>query len=392
MLKIAIDKEISQWYGITSRDIDTQLSYAQPGEDITITINSPGGDVYTGVAIFNSIREAAKSHSVVMKIVGIAASMASYIMLAARTVNKNLKVIVYENSIVFIHNPWTIMWGNYKELAKEAVYLEKLAVMMGSTYSHISGKTDKETRDIMDAETYYIGNEIIENGYANELEKINKDDEETEDEKFDREAIALRNAKLNVENAFKTLRAAAKEEITGNTFEKAAALIKTVYNPSVNTEAPISDLTKGSLLNPAPPFAAMGGGPFDNSNPKQGESMNKEELQKKYPELYAAIYGEGKEAGKADELKRIEAHLKLGETSGSMKLAVKFIREGKSVIDEEVQSEYLSARMNNSALNARNGDNVGEINPAGNEEADLAAQEAAWKNGVSGRDTKGDKV
>jgi len=195
MLKIAIDKEISQWYGITSRDIDTQLSYAQPGEDITITINSPGGDVYTGVAIFNSIREAAKSHSVVMKIVGIAASMASYIMLAARTVNKNLKVIVYENSIVFIHNPWTIMWGNYKELAKEAVYLEKLAVMMGSTYSHISGKTDKETRDIMDNETYYIGNEIIENGYANELEKINKDDEEPEENQFDREACNQRKIK-----------------------------------------------------------------------------------------------------------------------------------------------------------------------------------------------------
>ena len=390
MLKIAIDKEISQWYGITARDIDTQLSYAQPGEEIQITINSPGGDVYTGVAIFNSIREAAKSHSVVMKIVGIAASMASYIMLAARTVNKNLKVIVYENSIVFIHNPWTIMWGNYKELAKEAAYLEKLAVMMGSTYSYISGKNDKETRDIMDNETYYIGNEIIENGYANELEKINKDDEEPEENQFDREALAT-SAKLKIENSFKTLRAAAKENMTGNTFEKAAALIKTVYNPSVNSEAPISDLTKGSLLNPAP-VTAGGAVPFDNSNPNQGEIMNKEELQKKYPELYALIYNEGKEAGKSEERERADCLLKLGETSGSMKIAAQFIRDGKSVLDQSVQTEFLTARMNNSALNARNADNVDAINAASGEDTEQAEIEAAWTNGVSGKDIKGGKI
>ena len=91
MLKIAIDREISRWYGINDKDIAYQLNQAQPGEEIEIVINSPGGDVYTGVAIFNLIREAAKTHCVIVKIVGIAASMASYIMLAPRTVNKNLK-------------------------------------------------------------------------------------------------------------------------------------------------------------------------------------------------------------------------------------------------------------------------------------------------------------
>lgn len=391
MLKIAIDKEISSWYGITARDIDEQLSHAQPGEEIQITINSPGGDVYTGVAIFNSIREAAKTHLVIVKIIGIAASMASYIMLAPRTVNKNLKIIVYENSIVFIHNPWTIMWGNYKELAKEAQYLEKLAAMMGSTYSFISGKTDKETRDLMDAETYYIGNEIIENGYANELEKINKDDDEPEENELDRESIAL-NAKLKIEKSFETLRATAKEEIAKSNFEKAAALIKTVYNPSVNSEAPISDLTKGSLSNPTP-VTAGGGVHFENSNPKEGEIMNKEELQKKYPELYALIFNEGKEAGKSEERKRADCLLKLGETSGSMKHAAQFIREGKSVMDEDVQTEFLTARMNNAALGNRLEDDPPPVDGAsGDEEADNAAQDAAWKHGVSGRDTRGDRI
>jgi len=198
-------------------------------------------------------------------------------------------------------------------------------------------------------------------------------------------------AKLKIENSFKTLRAAAKENMTGNTFEKAAALIKTVYNPSVNSEAPISDLTKGSLLNPAP-VTAGGAVPFDNSNPNQGEIMNKEELQKKYPELYALIYNEGKEAGKSEERERADCLLKLGETSGSMKIAAQFIRDGKSVLDQSVQTEFLTARMNNSALNARNADNVDAINAASGEDTEQAEIEAAWTNGVSGKDIKGGKI
>jgi hypothetical protein len=117
--------------------------------------------------------------------------------------------------------------------------------------------------------------------------------------------------------------------------------------------------------------------------------MDKEELKKKHPELYAAIYNEGLEAGVNQEKNRVEAHIKLGETSGSMKTAAQFIREGKSVTDEKVQAEYLSARMNNGALNARNEDNLPSTNPANGQDADDAAIMAAWKNGLSGKDEKG---
>ena len=391
MLKIAIDREISRWYGITDKDIAYQLNQAQPGEEIEIVINSPGGDVYTGVAIFNLIREAAKTHSVIVKIVGIAASMASYIMLAPRTVNKNLKIVVYENSIVFIHNPWTIMWGNYKELAKEAEYLEKLAAMMGSTYSYISGKKEKDTRDLMDDETYYIGNEIIENGFANELEKINQDENELEENSFDRDAITL-DARLRVEKAFENLRVNAKKEIIKNNFETAAALIKTVYNPGSNSEAPISEIEKGSLLNHASPVTAGGAVHFENQNPKQGESMDKEKLKKEHPELYAAIFNEGKEAGAAAEKSRVTALLKVGETSGALNTAAQFIRDGKSIQDDDVHAEFLSASMKNGALNARFNDNPPPVNPANGQDADQAAMLAAWNNGLSGKDEKGNKI
>jgi hypothetical protein len=118
--------------------------------------------------------------------------------------------------------------------------------------------------------------------------------------------------------------------------------------------------------------------------------MNKDELKAKYPELYAAIYGEGKEAGAKEERERVEAHLKLGEDSGSMKVAAQFIREGKSVMEDKVQAEYLSARMNNGALKAREQDNPPPLNPpAGGGADDDAAIEAAWNHGIAGKDTQG---
>jgi len=395
MIRFSINKAIarSSWFSDTigEKEVEQQLKLAQPGEDIEIAINSPGGEVYEGIAVFNLIRDYAKTHNITVKITGLAASMAGYIMLAPRTIDKNYKIVVFENSIMMKHNPWSIILGDYIALKKEAEYLERLSATMGSTYSFISGIDYKKVRDLMDAETYYIGNEIIENGYANELEQINKDDESQNNGlKFDRNALIV-NASIQIEKTIENLRAAAKKEYFKNDYmTRAAALINTVYNPGTNSEAPNSDLGQGSLANTASDVA--GGGVHLNPNSNEGVVMNKEEMQKKYPELYALIYNEGKAAGVTEEKKRVEAHLKLGETSGSMKTAAQFIREGKSIQDDEVQAEYLSARMNNGALNARNSDDPLPVNPANGKDADDAAIIAAWNNGLSGKDEKGNKI
>jgi ATP-dependent protease ClpP protease subunit len=381
MIKISINKEISRWYGIGEREISELLKAATPGEEIEISINSPGGEVYEGIAIFNLIREYAKSHNIIVKINGLAASMASYIAIAARTVNKDAKIIVYENSIFLIHNPWNIILGDYREFKKEAEYLEKLAAMSGSTYAYVSGKKEKEIRNLMDAETYFVGDEILNSGFANEFEKINQTDEPDQAFEKDRNTLII-NAKLQVEKASEKLRATARADR-----DKAAALLNTVYNPSTHAEAPASGEKN---VEPAPGLTG-GSVHFDKSNPLQGEVMNKEELKKKYPELYAEIYGEGVEAGKKDERERVEAHLKLGEENNAMKVSAKFIREGNRLAEDKVQAEYLSAMKAAAALNARNGDNPPDVTPADDNGADDAAMEAAWGNGLSGKDEKGVK-
>jgi ATP-dependent protease ClpP protease subunit len=389
MIKVLINKEIARYWGINENVIAEQLKAITPGEEIEISINSPGGEVYEGIAIFNLIREYAKSHAIIVRITGLAASMASYIAIAARTVNKDSKILVSENSIFLIHNPWNIIMGDYRELQKAADYLERLAAMSGSTYAYISGKTEKETRALMDAETYFIGNEIIENGFANNFEQINKKDDELFE--TDRNNLII-NAKLRIEKTIEKMRVTAKDDMN-----RAAALI---VNPLFRAGAPGKDQNKGlddTLGNSTGgivsiPKNSISEKPEGNSLAGlEGDKMNKEELKAKYPELYAAIYADGKEAGSKEERERVEAHLKLGEESGSMKIAAQFIREGETVLSNKVQAEYLSARMNKSALDARGQDNPPPVTTGEGSGDDDAAVEAAWSKGVSGKDLQGVK-
>jgi ATP-dependent protease ClpP protease subunit len=388
MIRISINKAIYRYGGISEEVICEQLKAATPGEEIEISINSPGGEVYEGIAIFNLIREYAKSHNVIVKITGLAASMASYIAIAARTINKNSKIIVYENSIFLIHNPWNIIMGDYREFKKAADYLERLAAMASSTYAYITGKPEKETRDLMDAETYFVGNEIIENNFANEFEKINQ----AADEPFelDRNTLII-NAKLQIERTAESLRKNSKADL-----EKAVALITNTIIPSLTAEAPAAG---ANSIEPTAGSPTSGGSVHLNSpvNPgeknhlREGDEMDKDKLKRENPELYALIYGEGKEAGVKEERERVNAHLKLGEESGAMKIAAQFIRDGKSVMENSVYAEYFSAKMNNGAFNARNADDPPAITPPNGESADEAALEAAWNLGIAGKEFKGGK-
>lgn len=381
MIRVSINKAIGKYWGICEADIADQLKVAAPGEVIEILINSPGGEVYEGIAIFNLIREYAKTHSIINRVTGLAASMASYIMIAPRTVNKNSKIVIYENSICLIHNPWNIIMGDYREMQKAADYLERLAAMSGSTYAHVSGKPIKEIRDLMDDETYYVGNEIIENGFANEFEQINKD--ENNGYEYDKNNLMI-NAKLWIDRTIKEMRE--NVDVKAD-LEKAVALIDRTFLPP---EAP-GGLIKSFESGPGTPAGAAIH--LANNNPgNEGVIMDKEELKKKYPDLYAAIYGEGKEAGVKEERERVEAHLKLGQDCGNMKIATQFISEGKTIMDNKVQGEYLSARMNNQALNNRLADDPPPINPANGESVDDAALESAWNRGVSGKNLQGAKA
>jgi hypothetical protein len=118
-----------------------------------------------------------------------------------------------------------------------------------------------------------------------------------------------------------------------------------------------------------------------------GGKMTPEELKAKYPECYSAVLALGEAAALAREQERVAAHLKLGRQAGNLEVAAKFIEAGKSVMSEEVQSEYLSFRMGKQAADARNQDNPGDLQTGGEGEEDDAKAMAAFEAAYKGKNT-----
>jgi ATP-dependent Clp protease, protease subunit len=129
-----------------------------------IRINSPGGSVDSGVAIFNALRRHKAGATTYND--SLAASISSYIFLAGE------KRIAAENSKLMIHRAWSFAMGNAAELRKAAEVLEKYEESVIPEYAKASGKTAEEVVQIMDAESWYVGNEAVDAGWATELEGV----------------------------------------------------------------------------------------------------------------------------------------------------------------------------------------------------------------------------
>jgi ATP-dependent protease ClpP protease subunit len=359
MIKLAIDDVIAS-FGVSNAKIVEQLKQITPGEDIEIEINSPGGYVVECIAIFNTIREHAKSHSVSVFINGMAASAASVIAIAARTVNPEAVVKVSENSIYFIHNPVDFIFGDFRKMQKMADYLQRLAIMFANIYSGVSGQGNKKTIDAMDAETFYIGKEIQDAGFANNLEIINTNAKPTPESR----AAMIANVEMSVAAAKKKI----KEIENAEDFEKAAALLETAIQGGTPKNSGGS-LSAG-LTNQKPGEGTPAGG-------KVGK-MTPEELLAQNPECYKAVFALGQNA----ERERVTSHLKLAEKSQSYETAAKFITEGASVSSESVQSEYLALAMSAQQNQKRIADNPNATQTA-DDTADDAQIMAAFEGGYA---------
>ena len=158
--EVMIFDEIGLW-GVTAKDFATALKAIPEDHAITVRINSPGGSVFDGYAIFNALKS--RAASVTTRIEGLAASMASVIALAGS------KVTAAANSIVMIHNPWSGVAGDSDDLRKMADLLDKLTSQLVGIYAGKSGKGEDEVRAAMDAETWLTGAEAKAWGLVDEV-------------------------------------------------------------------------------------------------------------------------------------------------------------------------------------------------------------------------------
>ena len=127
-------------------------------KDIQVNINSPGGDFFEGVAVYNLLRQ--HKAKVTVNVLGLAASAASIIAMAGDEINMG------EGSFLMIHNAWCMAIGNRHDMQAAAEQLAPFDAAMAEVYAARSGKSTKYAATLMDAESW-IGAELaIKEGFA----------------------------------------------------------------------------------------------------------------------------------------------------------------------------------------------------------------------------------
>lgn len=127
------------------------------GKAIKVRLNTPGGDVFDGMAIFNALK--AHDGKVTVVIESLAASMGSIIALAGAEVQ------AYSNSMMMIHEPWGYVAGNQYELRDIADVLEKMSANMIDIYASESNVGKRDVKAMMKAETWMTAKEAKEKGF-----------------------------------------------------------------------------------------------------------------------------------------------------------------------------------------------------------------------------------
>lgn len=125
-------------------------------KNITVRINSPGGDVFDGVAIFNALKE--HPAHVTTKIEGLAASIASIIALAGDEVQ------AHKNAMYMVHDPWVLAAGNQYDLREIADILGKIGGNMLDIYYDKSNIGKRELKQMMKDETWFTAAEAKARG------------------------------------------------------------------------------------------------------------------------------------------------------------------------------------------------------------------------------------
>lgn len=146
--------------GVTAKRIAGALR-AMNGADVTVNINSPGGDMFEGLAIYNLLRE--YEGRVTVKVLGIAASAASIIAMAGDDIQ------IGRGAFLMIHNCWVYAMGNRHDFAELAQSLEPFDTAMADIYAARSGLDMAAVQKLMDAESYIGGSDAVAKGLADSL-------------------------------------------------------------------------------------------------------------------------------------------------------------------------------------------------------------------------------
>jgi ATP-dependent Clp protease protease subunit len=148
------------WFGVNAEQFIKDLNGLQ-SKTINIRLNTPGGSVFDGTAIFNAIKQ--HKSKTIAHIDGLAASISSVIALAADEVR------MADNAFLMIHDPWSMVIGNADIMREEADLLDKVGGVIAKTYADKTGIEGDEIKAMMAAETWMTADEAKELGFIDSI-------------------------------------------------------------------------------------------------------------------------------------------------------------------------------------------------------------------------------
>ncbi|UXE39621.1 Clp protease ClpP [Raoultella ornithinolytica] len=157
---IYIYDEIGYW-GVTAKQFVSDLKALGDITHINLHINSPGGDVFDGIAIFNALKH--HGAAITVHIDGLAASMASVIAMVGNP------VIMPENTMMMIHKPWGFAGGDANDMRDYAELLDKVESVLIPAYAAKTGKSSEEIAAMLEDETWMDGSECVALGFADQV-------------------------------------------------------------------------------------------------------------------------------------------------------------------------------------------------------------------------------
>ena len=245
----------------TPKKFNEELDALGEPAEIIVRINSGGGDVFAANAIFTRLKDTPSK--ITVKIDGWAASAATIIAMAGDTVK------IAKNGVFMIHDPSMTVWDSYnaEDFRKMADELDVIKQSICNTYSMKTGRETEEIKQLMSEETWWTGEEAVENGFCDEL--------------------LFENAATTIENSKKIVVNDTAIDISG--FK---TLPKSILNSSKSKEKP-NFRTKYRPENK----------PKESEDKTMDEEIKTvEDLEKKYPELLKQI----KDSAAYQERKRIK--------------------------------------------------------------------------------------
>lgn len=177
------------WFGdeVTPKQFKSELN--NDGGDITIWINSPGGDVFAASQIYNMLMD--YKGDVKVKIDGIAASAASVIAMAGGEVHMS------PVSMMMIHNPMTIAFGDTAEMKKAIQMLSEVKESIINAYELKTGLSRTKLSHMMDDESWFNSKKAVELGFADEIMFQNESEQDSSDEGIIYNKMAVVNSFLH---------------------------------------------------------------------------------------------------------------------------------------------------------------------------------------------------